>query len=140
MADFRGSAAWYGFDNRWNAGEPSPQPFFEFSDGSWTSRESLSTPESSTGNSQQLGQFTVLSWNIDMMRKLETPRMKGALAYLCTRVDEKTEPPIIMLNEMISSHLDLMQSTGWIQEKYYMTDITSANWKGGTYGELQTDT
>ncbi|KAK4216141.1 5'-tyrosyl-DNA phosphodiesterase [Rhypophila decipiens] len=134
MADSRGSAAWYGFDNRWDAGEPSPQPFFEFSDSSWTSRESLSTPESSTGNSQQLGQFTVLSWNIDMMRKLETPRMKGALAHLRTRVDEETEPPIIMLNEMISTHLDLMQSTGWIREKYRMTDITSANWEGGTYG------
>lgn len=70
-----------------------------------------------------------------MMRKLEDARMRGALSHLHTYVDGKAEPPVIMLNEMIGTHLELMKSTHWIQERYCMTDITTSNWESGGYGE-----
>lgn len=122
---------WY---NRWKKGEPTNQSCYEYRNGRWARRKPSPSTESDIVNTRQLNQFTILSWNIDMMRKLAGPRMRAAISHLRTHVDGKPEPPVIMLNEMIDDHLESMQSTDWIKESYYMTDLTNKNWAGG-YGE-----
>lgn len=132
------SSADYGWNEddgpRWTRGEPFQQPYFEFTDGAWKRRNPLSSPKANTGSSSEVGRFSILSWNIDMMRDLSYQRMRVALSHLRTHLDGKAEPAAIMLNEMVDTDLELMKLTDWIQRDYYMTDITEENWEGG-YGK-----
>ena len=119
----------------WTRGEPCQQSYFEFVDGAWGPRDPLSSQKANTSSSSELGRFSILSWNIDMKRKLEYQRMKAALSHLRTHVDGKAEPAVIMLNEMTGTNLELMKLTDWIQRDYYMSDITRKNWESIGYGE-----
>ncbi|KAK3314953.1 hypothetical protein B0H66DRAFT_583707 [Apodospora peruviana] len=63
-------------------------------------------------------EVSILSWNIDFMRILPNARMKAALAHLRSLVEGETQRSIIMLNEMVMSDLNLIQSADWIQRGY----------------------
>lgn len=115
---------------RWTRGEPFQQAYFKFVDGAWRRRDTLSSPQANTSSTGELGRFSILSWNIDMMQPFAYQRMKAALSHLRTRLDGKAEPAVIMLNEMTHIDLELMRLTDWVQRDYCMTDTTDENWEG----------
>ncbi|KAK4455551.1 5'-tyrosyl-DNA phosphodiesterase [Podospora aff. communis PSN243] len=72
--------------------------------------------------------FSLMSWNIDFQRPLENERMKTALHYLVTSSLRGGRTTIIMFNEMVVSDLQLIQQEPWVQEGYFVTDLTGENW------------
>lgn len=82
------------------------------------------------------GRFSVMSWNIDFMRPLPDERMKAALEYLKASDLREGKPTIIMLNEMLATDLYLIQNEDWVQQHYYLTDLTGESWIH-SYGGLR---
>ena len=61
-------------------------------------------------------------------------RMQVALDHIHSLISSSQEPSIVLLNEMLVSDLQLMQSQPWIQQGYSMTDIDDQSWESGHYG------
>jgi len=72
--------------------------------------------------------FSVMSWNIDFQRPLENERMRAALDHLGSSSLRGGRSAIILFNEMVASDLQLIQETPWIQQGYYITDLTGEGW------------
>lgn len=118
-------------DDIWNRGQPTYQRAFSFESGQWQ-ETSLGKHESGS-----LSTFSILSWNIDFMRILENERMQVALDFMKQYIDDIPNPAFIMLNEMLVSDLNLIQAQTWIQEKYFLTDVSSEYWESGYYGKFE---
>lgn len=61
--------------------------------------------------------------------------MEAALKFLEDYLSQLPQRPIIMLNEVLSSGLDIIQLQPWIREGYYLTDISHEFWESSRYGE-----
>ncbi|PKX99174.1 endonuclease/exonuclease/phosphatase family protein [Aspergillus novofumigatus IBT 16806] len=121
----------------------NPQPFYHYFDNTWTPIRSL-TDITGSPNSSDLHQthrktitrIRLTTWNIDFQTPLGRERMAAALEYLShqhsTQPDDET-PSSIFLQEMAESDLQLIQESGWIQEKFFITDTSSDHWRG-SYG------
>ncbi|KAK3321442.1 Endonuclease/exonuclease/phosphatase [Cercophora scortea] len=120
--------------SQWTHGVPAPQPAFECApQGEW---KKAAFPIPHDESSSAPVSFSILSWNIDFMRPLADERMKVALSHLRSLVDQSvTHPSIIMLNEMVDSDLDLIQSEDWIRRDYRITDNSTQHWESD-YGTL----
>jgi tyrosyl-DNA phosphodiesterase 2 len=121
----------------------NPQPFYHYFNNSWTPIRSSSdiTKNPSTSNlrqsySKNVTRIRLTTWNIDFQTPHGHERMAAALEYLShqhsTQHDDET-PSIIFLQEMVGSDLQLIQESGWVQEKFFITDTSSDYWRG-SYG------
>ncbi|KAF7118598.1 hypothetical protein CNMCM5793_008132 [Aspergillus hiratsukae] len=121
----------------------NPQPFYHYINNTWTPiRRSTDIPKNpSTSNfyehpSKNVPRIRLTTWNIDFQTSMGRERMAAALEYLShqhsTQHDEQT-PSIIFLQEMVESDLQLIQEAGWVQERFFITDISSDHWRG-SYG------
>lgn len=118
-------------EHPWVRGEPYQQCYYTFDNGSWTE---VSVSKGQTSNAQDLSSITVMSWNVDFMRVLTQERMIAALRYLQRLIDESGGFPVVMLNEMLESDLELIQNEDWVRRSYYLTDVSRQYWESGFYG------
>lgn len=122
-------------DHTWTRGEPASQPWFVYaSERSWQPVEA----DKQAMRSSPIEALSVLSWNIDQFRAFENERMKAALDFLEGYVSHLPHKPIVMFNEMLSSDLEIIQLQPWVQESYYLTDISHAFWESSRYGRSST--
>ncbi|RHZ47381.1 endonuclease/exonuclease/phosphatase family protein [Aspergillus thermomutatus] len=123
----------------------NPQPFYHYFNKIWTPIRSSPdiTRNLSTSNVYQIlrknvTRIRLTTWNIDFQTPLGCERMAAALEYLshqhstqnpASQHDDET-PSIIFLQEMVESDLQLIQESGWVQEKFFITDISCDRWRG----------
>ncbi|KAF7174503.1 hypothetical protein CNMCM5623_007595 [Aspergillus felis] len=121
----------------------NPQPFYHYFNNAWTpirsSTDITRNPSTSSihqTHSKIVTRIRLTTWNIDFQTPLGRERMAAALEYLShqhsTQHDDET-PSIIFLQEMVESDLQLIQESGWVQEKFFITDTSSDHWRG-SYG------
>lgn len=121
----------------------NPQPFYHYINNTWTPIRSSTdvTKNPSTSNlheppSKKVTRIRLTTWNIDFQTSMGRERMAAALEYLShqhsSQHDDGT-PSIIFLQEMVESDLQLIQEARWVQEKFFITDISSDHWRG-SYG------
>ncbi|PLB55831.1 hypothetical protein P170DRAFT_443531 [Aspergillus steynii IBT 23096] len=118
-----------------NLDTPIPQPFYHFTNSSWHPATSPTTTTTTT-TSTPLQTLRLTTWNIDFRVPYANQRMTKALSYLSTLHDSShTTPSVIFLQEMVWSDLLLIQQQPWIQERFYITDVSTGNWAlGHEYG------
>ncbi|EAL93660.1 endonuclease/exonuclease/phosphatase family protein [Aspergillus fumigatus Af293] len=117
------------------------QPFYHYFNNTWTPIRTSAdiTKTTSTPNLHQTHNKTrirLTTWNIDFQTPLGRERMAAALEYLSDQHNTQPDneiPSIIFLQEMVESDLQLIQESGWIREKFFITDISSDHWRG-SYG------
>ena len=122
----------------WQREQPYEQPYYSYEDGigKWhevrlgqTASTDAVTPSGSDFN------FHLITWNIDMLAPLANPRMRTATKYLSQLCRTKyTGPLVILLQEMLESDLEILQSSAWVRDRFYMTDISNDFWESGYYG------
>lgn len=115
----------------WRRGEVVKQPRFRWNGDSWNTFQPHQAPI--VKNHNNANGLSIVSWNIDFMRSYPKERMSSALEYL-RRLVEGNASAVIMLNEMLTSDLALIQKQAWIQSNYDMTDISDDFWESGYYG------
>lgn len=108
------------------------QPYFAYEGGEWVAQEK----SAASATQQSHSKFRVLTWNIDFQTQAQKLRMAASLRYLDelqknyrSPDDEsgfETLPMVIMFQEMTKTTIELMKSTAWIQERFYMTDLRYA--------------
>lgn len=105
--------------------DPRPQPFFAFKDGTWQMSSGNEIPTYTT-----LPTIKLLSWNIDFQASAAQARMERALDYLHELVSAipPDTPSIILLQEITSSDLDVVQGADWIQKHFHLTDLSARHW------------
>lgn len=117
------------------------QPFYHYFNNTWTPIRTSAdiTKTTSTPDLHQTHNKTrirLTTWNIDFQTPLGRERMAAALEYLSDQHNTQPDneiPSIIFLQEMVESDLQLIQESGWIREKFFITDISSDHWRG-SYG------
>ncbi|KAF2647072.1 hypothetical protein K491DRAFT_699857 [Lophiostoma macrostomum CBS 122681] len=110
-----------------------PQPYYHHDGSTWLSSASLSSPLPPPPSLPNLhsSHLRLISWNIDMSTPFASERMSGALAHLSDLINS-TDPStavIIFLQEMTSSDLSQLSSCPWIQDRFYITDISTTNYR-----------
>lgn len=119
-------------DNPWTRGEPTHQPWYEHTATTgWQPVQEVSEYSKVV----VIDKVSLLSWNIDQFRAYEKERMEAALKFLEDYLSQLPQRPIIMLNEVLSSGLDIIRLQPWIREGYYLTDISHEFWESSRYGE-----
>lgn len=120
----------------WEHDEPWPQACY-----SWSNDKKSWQPTKSTSSGSQTGISTVAvySWNIDFMLPFPDERMDAALAHLQEKLTSElqrgsTTAVVINLQECVPSDLIAISQKQWVQENFYMTDLTSSTWASGLYG------
>lgn len=121
--------------HEWIRGQATPQPWF-----AWQSGSSWQPLEKNPGDSETspVSKLSVLSWNIDQFRAFENERMTRALTYLEDYVSKLPGSPLIMLNEMLGSDLQIIQRQPWIRKGFYVTDESHTFWESSRYGKSKT--
>jgi tyrosyl-DNA phosphodiesterase 2 len=81
----------------------------------------------------------LLTWNIDFQVPYPVERMTAALHHLHTILTSHnntttTSATVILFQEMTPSTLDVIQSTPWIRDNFYLTDLSPARWRTSSYG------
>jgi len=112
--------------------DPKSQPFYGFKDGAWQ-----------TSNRNEISTYTTLptikliSWNIDFQASASLARITRALNYLQELIGSLPPdmPSIILLQEMTSSDLDIIQRAEWIRKDFRITEVSSINWQAH-YGTI----
>jgi len=104
--------------------DPKPQPFYTFENETW---QKTINPQPTYPT---LPTIKLVSWNIDFQASNPQARMTRALEYLHQLISAlpTSTPSIILLQEMTSSDLTLIQHTDWIQQNFHITDPTAENW------------
>ena len=134
----------------WTPDTPCRQPYFTFSskakffskaniwkssDDSGTSRTRDDSEDKALGVGPAT--LTIITWNIDFMRPYPNERMSAALSYLETYLSSSVPSEhavVILLQEMVASDLQLIQSAPWVRQGFHMTDRSAQNWGSGDYG------
>ncbi|KAL4804672.1 Endonuclease/exonuclease/phosphatase [Aspergillus unguis] len=109
--------------------EPNLQTFYHFDQTAdppqWRPSTETPTPPAQTD------QIHLLSWNIDFSTSAGPQRMTAALQYLYTLLTEHEKndgaPTVMLLQEMVDSDLTVIQQTSWVQERFYITDISDSH-------------
>ncbi|KAF2705084.1 hypothetical protein K504DRAFT_106641 [Pleomassaria siparia CBS 279.74] len=133
---------------------PAAQPFHAFVDDEWrpfqpgavvTTSTTLSPPPS------PLHSLHLVTWNIDFMAPYPQARMSAALSHLAGLVSSvpTTSAVVVFLQEMAeweglasssaregSGDVALLQGAGWVQERFYMSDVDGGAWGGAGYGTV----
>ncbi|KAF1812104.1 hypothetical protein P152DRAFT_459059 [Eremomyces bilateralis CBS 781.70] len=111
--------------------KPRLQPYYRFLDNAW--REVVNTPHLEAGS--RFSSFYLLSWNIDVLVPFGEPRMHVAIDHLEALLSTIGDSlAVIFFQEMDSSDIQQLQSTPWIQSRFYMTDASNSNWQSPYYG------
>ncbi|KAL2837455.1 Endonuclease/exonuclease/phosphatase [Aspergillus pseudodeflectus] len=81
----------------------------------------------------------LLTWNIDFQVPYPVERMTAALHHLHTILTSHnntttTSATVILFQEMTPSTLDVIQSTPWIRDNFYITNLSPARWRMSSYG------
>jgi tyrosyl-DNA phosphodiesterase 2 len=123
----------------WTRDTPFAQPYYTYAPDRNTWLSSNVSPTPSPSSSTDLHSLALISWNIDFMLPLTSARLSAALAYLKhllfpSSSSSPATPTLIFLQEMLVSDLQLLQSTPWIRDHYYLTDIDDTYWESGYYG------
>ncbi|KAK3898136.1 be34ec7d-0e68-46fe-bb6a-05f4e13c29ca [Staphylotrichum tortipilum] len=118
----------------WRRGEPAPQAYYTFRDGLWWPVEVEGTTVPPGAAAPRSFTFTVLSWNIDFMRRCADARMAAALDHLHGLVRDDPNPVVVMLNEITRGDLVLIKKAEWVREGYNITDVGTDHWESSTYG------
>jgi len=122
---------------------PRPQVYYAHNDGSWQRmnleeepRRATATTSSSSAKFTQLSSFRLITWNIDFLVPFEEPRMAAALSHLEELIlkDSRSQPTVIMLQEMCPSDLEQIQSARWVQDRFFLTDLGNERWLSPVYG------
>ncbi|KAF1982791.1 hypothetical protein K402DRAFT_397316 [Aulographum hederae CBS 113979] len=114
---------------------PRNQLFHVFSNSEWNA--ATPTSDGPALLETNFAAVALISWNIDFLKPCGGPRMTSALSYLSQTVLPSiptSQVKIVMLQEMDFADLDIIKSTPWIQESFFVTDIEGMNWKGSPYG------
>ncbi|CAO2656531.1 Nn.00g053340.m01.CDS01 [Neocucurbitaria sp. VM-36] len=127
--------------------EPELQPYFTFSNGSWTSvSPDASLLRSTAPQRASLNSFRVITWNIDFMASYPRARMDSALSHLEQLVSTIPDScaTVIHLQEMMETEgageqvpddLKQLVNAHWIQKGFNLTDINSLSWDA-PYGQV----
>lgn len=120
--------------HQWTRGKATPQPWF-----AWQSESSWQPLEADPGDPETspVSKLSVLSWNIDQFRAFENERMTRALTFLEDYVSKLPSSPLIMLNEMLVSDMQIIQRQQWIRNGFYVTDESHTFWESSRYGKSQ---
>ncbi|KAL4785024.1 Endonuclease/exonuclease/phosphatase [Aspergillus varians] len=117
--------------------KPNLQPFYYFDIASdhpqWQPTTQTVHPPTPTYPDR----IHLISWNIDFSTPAPSERMSAALQHLntlqATHDKNNGAPTILFFQEMVPSDLKLIQEAPWIRDRFYITDISHAQWRGG-YG------
>lgn len=122
----------------WQHNQPYEQPYYTYDDGDgkWHEVRPFETASTQAASPKEVGfNLHLVTWNIDMLAPLTTPRMRTASKYLSQLFRTKyTGPLVILFQEMLESDLEILQSSSWVQERFYMTDVSNESWESGYYG------
>lgn len=132
----------------WKPQEPSPQPYFTYSDEnkSWEAQTPSSIAAPAAG--EAIRSVAIYSWNIDFMLPFPDERMTAALDHLASLIfpaapttdpnkphlDPPAVPTVIFMQELLASDLAVFQRTPWIQSYFHLTDLDPTTWGSGYYG------
>ena len=138
LAAMRNIAATHRSSFPWTRDTPYVQPYFSYSPdhNSWLPSNVSPTP---SPPSTDLHSLALISWNIDFMLPLNSARLSAALEHLQTLLfpppsSVPAKPTVLLLQEMLVSDLQLLQSTPWIRNHYHLTDVDDTYWESGYYG------
>lgn len=125
-------------------GTPVHQPFYRFCDGHW-----IPVVGASKGCYKTAAPIRLITWNIDFAAPAPRERMAKALEHLGQmhsgenpdldheREDTDTDtdtgaalPSIILLQEMTEPDLQQIQQSPWIQQRFFITDLSDQHWLG----------
>ena len=125
----------------WTRDTPYTQPYFTYATDRNTWLPSVDTSAPSPPPSIDLGNIALITWNIDFMLPLTSARLSAALSHLKSLLfpsqsSSLATPTIVFLQEMLVSDLQLLQSTTWVRENFYLTDIDDKYWESGFYGTV----
>ena len=105
--------------------DPRYQAYYGYKDSSW--QETAEKPPTSNLPST----IKLLTWNIDFQMPNGPERMAAALQYVASLISDKIPadvPTVIFFQEMTPSDLETIQSTPWIQARFYLTDTSPKDW------------
>ncbi|KAF3769147.1 hypothetical protein M406DRAFT_251364 [Cryphonectria parasitica EP155] len=134
---------------------PSSQPYYTFIDSKWQPTDPntrTTAPATHATPSTPITALRLITWNIDFMSPQPQARMRAALSHLHDILVESTTPEttatIIMLQEMkqsapldlnnplahewppqVSHNLGQIASTGWVQDGFHVSDLTTHTWR-----------
>jgi tyrosyl-DNA phosphodiesterase 2 len=125
----------------WTRDTPFSQPYFTYATDREIWRPSTDASAPSPSPSIDLRNITLITWNIDFMLPLTCARFSAALSHLQSLLfpspsSSLAAPTIVFLQEMLVSDLRLLQSTTWVRENFYLTDINDEYWESGYYGTV----
>ncbi|KAE8379891.1 Endonuclease/exonuclease/phosphatase [Aspergillus bertholletiae] len=127
------------------AGFPNPQPYYSYNQTTqkWNPvRSGNTTTLDPTTTVTPLKSLTLTTWNIDFQQPCKTERTQAGLNYLSKVLLRPSDDSsntniapinIIFLQEMVPNDLTIIQQTKWIQDRFFITDLSDTHWRG-TYG------
>ncbi|KAI1501294.1 hypothetical protein F5X99DRAFT_409264 [Biscogniauxia marginata] len=131
----------------WKPDEPHPQPYYVFDHASQDWVEEQATPAEDpdakhggdTGSGAAITRLALYSWNIDFMLPHPGPRMRAALAHLESLISGSPSAAtgvVVYLQECVESDLAAVGATGWVRERFAVTDRDAVDWASGHYGTV----
>ena len=123
----------------WTRDKPYAQPYFTYCPDRSTWLPPTDDAVLPQPLSTDLHSLTLISWNIDFMLPLTSPRLSAAVSHLkACLLPSPSSPPavptILFLQEMLVSDLEQLQSTPWIRDYFHLTDLDDTYWESGYYG------
>lgn len=132
---------------------PKSQPCYSFSGSKWQRGGPPTAPKEPPGADEKarISNLRLLTWNIDFMAPFPQARMASALAYLETVVEgtPASTAVVICLQELrqdmpinfdrlersfdpqIADDLRQIASADWVQERFFVSDLTTDHWRCG---------
>ncbi|GAB1191032.1 hypothetical protein APSETT444_000201 [Aspergillus pseudonomiae] len=124
---------------------PNPQPYYSYNETTqtWNPVQTDTTQEATSTSTVPLKAFTLTTWNIDFQEPCKAERTQAGLNYLAKILlkpsddnnEEATPINIIFLQEMVLKDLAVIQQTKWVQDHFFITDLSDTHWIHG-YGTM----
>lgn len=67
--------------------------------------------------------FRIITWNIDFMEPFQPERVAAAITYLEAFLQDKLEPTIVLLQEIMSSSLDTLLASPWVKANFQISHM-----------------
>lgn len=97
---------------------PTPQRWYHFANGTWTSSTPPTTPSTTAPP-----RISVTTWNIDAIAPASERRMTAALSHLSDLHGSEDLPSIIFLQEMLDADIEQIKAAPWVRERFFITDV-----------------
>lgn len=117
------------------ADTPVDQNFYRYDGQQWITTTSSEVQQTS----KYLTRFRLITWNIDVLSPGGEPRMAAALEHLeelISKAPSEMEPVVLFLQEMDEKDLEQIREAKWVQDRFFLTDVSGDTWAKPGFGPL----